>query len=469
MTGFILIPVYTRYLLPEEYGILSILMIVFSAASIVYSLGMGAGLTRSYYDYRTPDRHRMVISTALYSSLVISGLLLCFSLIFSGRISLLIFRSSDYQNLLNLVFLMAFLEAFKTMCLTVFRTQKSSRKYSFFTLLFFATQLGLILFFVICLKLGVRGVILGGVISSGLSVFLLFPLKRDLSTTVSFSECKKMLAYSAPLVPDSLAAMVMTSADRFFLAHYSTLSEVGIYSLGYKFGMIISLLLIEPFRKIWDVMIFSVAQKKKDMQEYYSLLMTYFLLVASTLFLILNCPIKEIIQVIAGREFWPAYTIVPIISLAFVFLGINIIWGVGYLIKRKTKYVPIMTIISAGLNVILNYFLVPPFGMMGAAVATLISYFIWAVLRYLVSRQFYYIPYEWKRIGMIVLVAGAVFFIAQSISIGNLWVSLIIKLILGASLPLLLIPIKFYSRREREIIHEKSRMLLGADRTDEWY
>ncbi len=75
----------------------------------------------------------------------------------------------------------------------------------------------------------------------------------------------------------------------------------------------------------------------------------------------------------------------PLISVAYLLLGVNIIWSVGYLLKRKTKYIPIMTIIAAALNVILNYFLVPPFGMMGAAVATLISYFVWAVLRYFVA------------------------------------------------------------------------------------
>ena len=144
--------------------------------------------------------------------------------------------------------------------------------------------------------------------------------------------------------------------------------------------MLISILLIEPFRKIWDVMIFSVAGKN-NMNEYYSRLLTYFLLfrvyAGFTYFVPGRRPHKNSCPagILAGLQNS------ALISVAYLLLGVNIIWSVGYLLKRKTKYIPIMTIIAAALNVILNYFLVPPFGMMGAAVATLISYFVWAVLR----------------------------------------------------------------------------------------
>lgn len=413
-------------------------------------------MIRSYYDYQKQKDRRLVISSAFFSSLILAGggLVLCF--VFSPEISQIIFKNLNQVFLLKLIFIYAFFSIIKSLIFVVLRAKKESRKFCFFSLIFFLIQLVLVIFLVTQQKMGIRGVIWGGLITSGLSLFLLIDLKNDIGFDFSFPELKKMLSYSIPFVPDCLAALVITSADRFFLVQYSNLTEVGWYSLGYKFGMLIAIVLIEPFRKIWDVMIFSVAGKR-DMNKYYSKMLTYFLLFGCTLVLLVSCPAEDILKIVASPEYLPAYKIVPLISLSYLLLGVNIIWGVGYLLKRKTKYVPIITIFAAGLNVILNYFLVPPFGMMGAAVATLISYFSWAVLRYFVSKRFYYIPYEWKRITKILSVAAAIFFLSRYIAIENPGISLAVKLSLGASLSFWLFPFKFYSKQEKEIIYKMVR------------
>ena len=423
-------------------------MIVFACASIVYNLGMGAGLTRSYYDYQEPGQRRTVIATSLLGSIALGAFLFGISVLFSREICLLLFSSLDCLSLLNLIFLTAFLESFKTLALTVFRTRKHSRAYSIFSLFFFLVQLGVILFLVVVLKWGVRGVVWGGLFSAALGLGLCIPLRRDLTAGFSWPEFRRMLCYSTPLVPDSLAALVITSADRIFLARYWSMSEVGIYSLGAKIGLLVSLILIEPFRRIWDVMVFSIAQGG-DVKGYYTKLMTYFLLAATTLFLTLNCPIREVVQVISGPRYWEAWRVVPLLSLAYVFLGINIICTVGLLIERKTALIPVVTLLAAGVNVVLNRLLVPGYGKMGAAGATLAAYVLWAVIRYFLARRFYPIPYEWGRLAKLAGTGTAIFFLARWLPIEGLWPALLLKAGLGLSFPLWLLPLGFYDERER--------------------
>ncbi len=201
MTGFILIPVYTRYLLPAEYGILSILMIVFSVASILYSLGMGAGLTRSYYDYPSPDRHRMVVSTALYHSSLLPAYFSASVLFSLEDFPCLIFGSPRLSGASQSDLPDGFSGSVQNHVLNRIPEPEIVEEVFLLYIPFFITQLGAILFLVTCLKLGVRGVVLGGLLSSGLSVFLLIPLKKDLALTFSWSEFKEMSLLQRPPRP----------------------------------------------------------------------------------------------------------------------------------------------------------------------------------------------------------------------------------------------------------------------------
>ena len=157
-------------------------------------------------------------------------------------------------------------------------------------------------------------------------------------------------------------------------------------------------------------------------------------------------------MVMATPRFYPAATVVPLIALSYIFSGVRHMTNTGLAITNKNYYVPPIIVGSALLNLGLNYVLIPPYGMMGAAWATILSYLIFVIVQTLVNLHFYYIRYEYGRMAKLALIWGITYGVSQLIQTPFLWINIGLKCLLLFAYPFLLYGIRFFEKEELEAL-----------------
>jgi O-antigen/teichoic acid export membrane protein len=205
--------------------------------------------------------------------------------------------------------------------------------------------------------------------------------------------------------------------DRPILTQLTNLHTSGIYSANYKLG-IFMMLFVSMFQYAWQPFFFQNAQEK-NIKQVFSKILTYFTIAGCLILVFLSLFIDDIVKfhilgrTIIGPAFWSGLIIVPIILFGYLFNGIYYILSAGMFIEEKSSYIPVITGIGVAINVITNFLLIPVWGIIGAALATLASYLVMAVAVYMVTQRFYRINYEngkvIKTLSM-VLIAGSIYY-----------------------------------------------------------
>lgn len=458
IVGFFLIPVYTRYLTPADYGTLEILNTTLSVLGIIFVMGLTTALFRSYFFENDPEKKKQVVSTVFLFLTITSGLLTLLLVSLAGISSSLFLGSREYTSDFRVIFLTLFCNTGIGIGLAVLRAKEEPTRYALVTISQVVMSLTLNIVFVVVLRKGVLGILESNLITAAvLYLALTWTVMRKAGFGFSLDELKRMLAFGLPLVPAGAAIWVLTLSDRYFLQFFSTSSELGLYSLGYKFGMVISALLVGPFQTAWGPFQFSIS-KQENARQIYSRVLTYFLLVAMFAALALSVLSKEVIAIMATPQFRGAYKVIPLIALSYVLWGGYYVLAVGFSLEAKTRPLALFTVGAAVLNLILNYLLIPHYGMMGAAGATLACYILLPVFSYLVSQRYYKINYEWGRVLKIFLAAGVIFAGSFFIHYDSVIVTGVLKLLTLLAYPILLYSLRFYHPEE---IH-KVREIVGS-------
>jgi O-antigen/teichoic acid export membrane protein len=285
------------------------------------------------------------------------------------------------------------------------------------------------IFFVGYMKLGVLGVLYGSMIGTGtVTTILIIQTIREVGLRFDLHKLGILAAFGAPLVFTNIGAFVLNFSDRYFLQHFSTVSVVGIYALGYKFGFMLSFLVIQPFSMIWSVRMYEIAEAQ-NAKQIFSKFSAYFCLVLTTAAIGLSVVIKDVIGFMAAPDFRSAYHIVPLIALAYVFQGMAYYLQTGMLIEKKTIYMGIMGFIGATINIALNFLLIPSFKGMGAAWATALSFLAMAILAYAFSQRTYPIPYRLSKFFLPVILGAAAYLLSTAVKIPSAILAIPIKLL----------------------------------------
>ena len=262
-----------------------------------------------------------------------------------------------------------------------------------------AVNVGLNLLFVVVLDFGIESIPLAGLLSSAVTLFMLLPVyERRLKLCFSREVLRKMLRYGLPLVPASLAAMVIQVADKPLLLFFTDTATVGIYQANIKLG-IFMLLVVSMFQYAWQPFYLQRA-RDRDAPQLFARVLTYFCLASCLMVVGLSVLIQDIVRFEIGGwhllhpDYWSGTVIVPIVLIGHLFFGIYVILTAGPAIEKKTGRVALIAGVGAAANLSANLILIPRFGMHGAAVAQIIAYLLMASGMYLAIRKIYPIPHR---------------------------------------------------------------------------
>jgi len=470
--AFFLIPLYTRLLTQEQVGVISLLNLVEVFLWLLLSLSLNSAVLKVYHDYTSESERNVVFSSAvLFTAAVAIPVLLV--LFFNARIvSEIIFQNPDHVIYLKIVFGSVFFNLFRLLALAYLRTLEKPLLYSILNILHFTLLVGFNILHVLILKQGILGVVTSSLYTSVI-LFLVVMIVVFGKTRLTFSTTalKKLLQFGLPMVPGSVANYLLTMSDRYLLNIYSSTDQVGLYDIAYKFGMIIQMLLVTPFRTAWLPFVFSV-QKKPEARRIYAGAATYFLLVAVFLFLALTFFKSEMIVTFSTAAYLPGARAVPFIALSYIFFGLYYVVDIGVLLKSKTIFYTLIATVGAVINIALNIVFIPRYGMIAAAINTAISYGFILIFMYVVSSRLYPMKYEQARIVKIVTIGVALYLIGAFVPQSPLSLSIILKILILISYPILLYTMKFFRHTEiagykklvLNVFNRKGRNIHGQDK-----
>jgi len=459
--GFLLIPFYTHYLTTADYGTLELLDLSITLVGLLLNLWMNASLVRYYYEYDDAKNRNQVVGTAMVATSSASAIVSAGGFLWAREISSLILKSPGFEFFVRVIALNLFFTCLNSVSFSYLRAREKSSVIVTMNSVSLAMSLGLNIYFLAVLKTGVIGVLYSSLISNAVvTTALTISTVRQAGLHFDWAKLRHLAAFGLPLILTSFSAFELNFADRFFLQHYSTVSTVGIYSLGYKFGYMLSFLLIQPFMMIWGARMYEIA-KRHDAGIVFSRIVAYFTLLMSLVALGMSLVIKQIIAIVASQQFHEAYRVVPTVALAYVFYGISYYFQTGIYISKRTTYLGVMGIICAAANIALNFLLIPRFAAMGAAWATMLSFFLMAIVAYMLSQRVYQIPYALFRIALPVIAGMGIYFISTLFDMSSLFASLGLKLLLLLGFGALVFAFGFFDEPELFRLRQTLQLVWG--------
>jgi O-antigen/teichoic acid export membrane protein len=395
LASFVMLPVYTRYLSPSDYGVLELLGMTIDVIGMVTGAGILAGVFKFYHAEDDPAKKSAVISTAAISIAALATVTSLFGAVFAPELSKLVFGSEENAHYIRLYFFLFLFQNFELIPLALLRAENRAVVFVTANTLKLVVVLSLNIFFVVYLRRGVGGVITSGMIASAaIGLMLTWYLVRQVGIRFSTKTFRELFVFGIPLVPWWLGNFVLVYSDRYFLNYYTDTSTVGIYSLAYKFAFLLSALAFSPFDTVWTSQRFEIA-KRPDAQELYARVFLYMNLALGVIALMVCLFVRDFLSIMSAPAFWPAYRLVPLLIAAQIVFTWAMYWSLGLYLSGKTRIMGTAAVVLVPLTLFLNFALIPRFGVYGAAWATLAAYlarFLWI---YYFAQRYYPIKYPW--------------------------------------------------------------------------
>lgn len=396
--GFILLPFYTRALSPAEYGVLDSVTTFSFFLTTILSLGIDGSTSRYFFLAETERAKKEVLSTSLWIRMVSYVPIISILLLFSQPISGLLFGTEEYSWVVCISLLIIPLQSFNSLQDIIYRYYRKLWKFVIMTSVRACVMPICGILFVVIVHWGVLGARLGTLLSTlSMLIFSYFFLTREIleKHTFVWELAKKMLKFGFPLIFAGLISWVNSVSDRFFLLHYSTLDEIGLYSIASSFSQPVQLLNTALAMGATVLMMsFFTAENDPDKPE-----TKKFLTNTWHIYLLLSVPIAlaisvfgyELIGWVTPPSYLPGILAVPFLLYSHIIVQSTDLTGNGMTLRVQSKPYPIMLSIAAFVNVGLNFYFIPRWGFVGAASTTIISNFVYFAIAYFWSQKVFYI------------------------------------------------------------------------------
>ena len=398
--GFLLLPVYTRYLTPADYGVMQLLDITVDIAAILFVSGMTAGLQRYYFMAKSDHERNQVVSTTFFLEMGL-GAAAAIALFFAAPLASYIgLREAQHVMFVRIAATNFLLSILLSVPMLLIQTQKRAGLYLLVSMGRLALQVTLNLTFLVGFGLGVAGILYAGffvnlIVGTALVTWLI----RNTGLSFNVPLFRQLRAFGVPYQISTAGAFILAFGDRFFLGHSRSISEVGLYGLAYQFGFLLSSLVESPFHRAWTPVRFQQSELPRSERDLlYSqgldLLSIAVVLVGSGV--VLFTPF--ILRLLTTPEFHPAAAMVPIVIAAYVVQCYTMVVAFGIDVSTRTKYYTYATWASAASIIVLYALLIPRFGGFGAAWATFLAFLIRFALTYSFAQQLWPVNYQWDRV-----------------------------------------------------------------------
>lgn len=450
--NFLLVPLYTNIIPRADYGVVAAVYSYMAFFNVIFPVGMEIAFMRLISTLERGTK-KDTFSAPFWMITCISIFLACIIHLNTRSIAVLLQIQSEWNAIVPLC---GWTLAIDAICVIPFASLRMDNKAKVFASIKSMSILLTVLlniWFIGIQRMPIVSIFIAGLLGSSLCLALLLPtIRKNISFVFPKNILSPLLKIGLPTIPAGLAGIMLQVIDRPIMLYLTDAETVGLYQANYKLG-IFMMLIVAMFQYAWQPFYLQMA-KEPNAKQLFARVLTYFILLASVFFLVLTFFLEPILKIpilgyhLIGKEYWSGLYIVPIVLLAYIFTGIGVITSAGLVIEKKTTVMPVVMGVSAGTNILANVVLIPSLGIMGGAVATLLSYVVMACMYWYFTKNIYPVPYEYLRIGKLT-VAVAVPILMYSLGWNPFHIDMLFwRAMLMFTTPLLLLAFRFFEAHE---------------------
>ena len=435
--AFVLLPIYTRFLTPEDYGVLQLISLILEVAAITAGARLAQGVYHFYHAAESKVDKSKVLITATALSVLTFGCVALLGFSVSSQIAGLVFQSSDpYAYYVRIAVAAMAFESLIVVPLAYLQLADRSKLFVFVQLAKLVIQASLNILLVVFVGLGVSGVLWSGLIANiSIGSFLCWILIRNHGYVGSAGVAGRLIKYGYPLVITQVATMMLLLGDRFFLNRVAGQAAVGLYGLAYQFALIVTLVAFVPFEQVWRPKRFEVA-KRSDREVIFQKAFTYLNVGLCLGAVGVSLFSWDIIRIMADPSFHPAAMWVGPITFLCILQAWTSFHNMGLMVTERTGWYAVANWAGAIVALAGFVFLVPVLEILGAILSVGLALVVRLALVYGLGTYFWPIRYRWKPtlwcgVTGIVLVLVGQYFRPDGIAASVAWSSVLTCLCLA--------------------------------------
>ncbi|HUH15267.1 MAG TPA: oligosaccharide flippase family protein [Gaiellaceae bacterium] len=443
-----LLPLYTRFLDREDLGAVGLVVALSAVLVTVLRLGISSAFFRFYFESKDPAQRRLVVRTSFWFTMASATAGLAAGVALAEPIAGLL--GIGDADLVRAGFVGIWAQMNYEQLTALFRAEERSTAFVLASLANVAVTIGATVLLVVAWEQGALGVIVGNFTGTLVVYLALLGVHREqLGLQFSRPLLREMNRFGIPLVPAALALIAVNFSDRFFLVHLADLEEVGLYEIGVRIASAM-VLLLTAFRMAWPAFAYSI-EDDGEARRTYAFVLTYLVAVASWLALALGLLAPWLVRLLTQPEFYAGERVVAPLAFGGMAYAAYIVMVIGVGRAKRTQFNWLITGLAAVVNVALNLLLIPRYGMMGAAAATVAAYGVMFVAMTWYAQRVFHVPYQWRRV--LTAAGAAVALLLAGKALGGLAAALALTL----AYPLALLLLGFYLPEERRTLIARGR------------
>jgi len=391
--GFFLLPVYTAYLSPGDYGITNLVHSFLSVATFIVSFSLYAAIPRFYVEYKEDqEKVKSLFGSIIIFTFIMGLIFLCISILFSKVIVRFLFTGIPFYPYVLIALITLLFQSLHTIHENVLKAIQKGRFLASLSVIVFLLQTGITIVFVVILKLGPVGVLLSQAIISFLySIFMVSDLRKRnlLSFSFNWKLLKRALSYSIPIIPHNLSTSIAAFVSKIFINNSASLASVGLYGIAMQFGSLIDLFQTSV-NKAFSPWFFNVLHEGRgksdiDQMEFARILLSLY----SVIYLGIGLFSQEAILLMTHSRYTLAWKVVPILVVAFSVKSIYYFYvNILFYHQEAARKIFYASLTGSFLDISLAAILIPRFGMYGAALSFLIAKVCIVVIVVLLCRNY---------------------------------------------------------------------------------
>ena len=453
LLAVLLLPLYLHYLSTSDYGKIETLVALTTILFTLLRAAIQNSFFRFYFDSEDDDYRRRIVRTSFWATMTAATVALAAGLVLAEPISRALFSTGGNANLVRAAFVGLWASMNYDQLTALFRVEERSVSFTIASLTNVFLTIGLTVLLVVFLHKGPIGVIVGN-FSGTLAVWSALAAYRRYQLGFEFDRSlfRRMLAFGWPFVPSTVALSAIDFNDRFFLVKLDGTDDVGRYALGVRIAAAL-VFLIWAFRLAWPAFAYSI-RNDDEARRAYGFVLTYIVFIGSWGALALSLFAPWLVRILGPHDFWAGSKVVPPLAFAAVVFGAYVVVLISVGRAKRTASNFVITGAAALLSIVLNLLLIPPFGMIGAASATLSAYVAMFAGMTWKAQQVFRVPYQWRRVATALGTAVGLTALGKVLGVG-----LPAAVGLVVAYPFALLLLGFYLPAERQRI---GRLLPGA-------
>jgi O-antigen/teichoic acid export membrane protein len=453
VSGVLLLPIYTRYLTTADYGIMELLDLTCSVAMAIIGMRLADSMLCHYFDAPTEAGRNAALSTALLGSVLVGGAAVAAGWFAAPLVSRLVFSTPVYAHYFQLVFLSVGLSLPQAMGYAYLRAQNRSTLFLAASTARLLLQIGLMLWLLVWRHMGFAAMIWTALIGYSVEAPLAcWYILRRTGFTFDWRLFRRLGSFGGPLAVGSACMLFIHYGDRYVLSRYVSLSEIGIYALGYKIGMLVAYAQ-GGFAQYWGAQMYPILQRE-DGGKLYVRISTYYAVASIFIALALSVFGHPVLEIMVPGPYRPAAAFVPVIAVAYVLRGLGDHLRTVFFVERRTKLDAVVICWGTLVCVILYIVLIPRMGLWGAASATVIAFGVMVPLSFWWAQKIRRYSFEWSRIGVASVCAAGLYAVDQMLIVRRPGPDLLVAALCCLAFPVLLVSVRFFDSAEELVVRQ---------------